>query len=373
MADVFAKLVFHRQRVIELLFRLEDPLDQPLLPLEALIHAKLQVGDFRLGRAQARRQLRLYVPLNPAQRFSSACNSFAILPDLGHLKDPRANQFTSPSGRLAASILVLGSILVAATGIKASDRASLPGGPEKEVWIGPFGAQRVEVRMLLPQDTNVRPGDQLTGVIWLFDAALLPVESFPERLPTGRWLMKFFLPYDTLSPEILARANTETLNCRFTGALRSGAASRPIEFRQRIPRDHLQLTESMKVTLLRFVRVYETHLGHVGLGRATINIDLDILVPLGFDLKFLEARYTMDVNERKVSRGQKEKFLLHGGRWNRLEFPIEIEYRGLLAAAGKAAVSGGRVEGKLTGLARLRLPSGDLDFPFEFPVRIALL
>jgi hypothetical protein len=129
----------------------------------------------------------------------------------------------------------------------------------------------------------------------------------------------------------------------------------------------------MKVTLRRFVRVQETHLGHVGLERITVNIDLDILVPLGFDLKFLEARYTMDVNEKRVSRGQKEKFLLHAGRWNRLEFPIEIEYRGLLAAAGKAAVSGGRVEGKLTGLARLRLPSGDLDFPFEFPVRIALL
>lgn len=268
---------------------------------------------------------------------------------------------------------LLGSILVAATGIKASDSASLPGGPEKEVWIGLFGAQRVEVRMLLPKETNVRPGDQLTGVIWLFDAALLPVETFPARLPNGRWLMRFFLPYGTLSPETLARSSTETLNCRFTGALRSGAASRPIAFRQHIPRGHLQLTESMKVTLRRFVRVHETHLGHVGLKRMTVNIDLDILVPLGFDLKFLEAKYTMDVNERKVSRGQKEKFLLHGGRWNRLEFPIEIEYRGLLAAAGKTAVSGGRVEGKLTGLARLRLPSGDLAFPFEFPVRIALL
>jgi hypothetical protein len=156
MTDLLAKFMFHRQRVIELLFRLEDPFDQPLLPLETLIDAKLQVGDFRLGRAQARRQLRLFVPLNPGQRFSSACNSFATLPDLAPLEDPRANQSTSPSGRVAASILVLGSILVAASGISASDSASLPGGPEKEVWIGPFGARRVEVRLLLPREVPPR-------------------------------------------------------------------------------------------------------------------------------------------------------------------------------------------------------------------------
>ena len=268
---------------------------------------------------------------------------------------------------------LLALVLAAATVALSPVPAPLPGGPEKEVWIGPFGAQRVEVRMLLPLRANVRSGDRLTGTISLFDAAVLPVDSFPERLPSGRWLFQFFLPYGTLSPEALARGSTEAIDYRLKADLRSGVVSKPMEFRGRIPRDHLQLTESMKVTLRRFVRVQETHLGHVGLGRATVNIDLDILVPLGFDLKLLEARYEMDVGERTVSRGRREKFLLHGGRWNRLQFPIELEYGGVLAAAGKAATSRGQVDGKFTGIARLRLPSGDLDFPFEFLVKIALL
>lgn len=256
---------------------------------------------------------------------------------------------------------------------KTSVPASLPGGPEKELWVGPFGAQRVEVRMLLPTEAKVRPGDRLTGRISLFDAAVLPVDSFPERLPGGRWLLQFFLPYDGLSSEVLVRSSAESIDYRLAGTLRSGAVWKPIEFRGRVPRDHVQLTESMRMTLRRFVRVSEIHLGHIGLKRVTVNVDLDILVPLRFDLKFLEARYQMDVGERTVSRGEREKFLLHGGRWNRLQFPIQIEYGGVLAAAGKTAASRGQVDGKLTGVARMRLPSGDLDFPFEFPVKMALL
>jgi hypothetical protein len=59
-------------------------------------------------------------------------------------------------------------------------------------------------------------------------------------------------------------------------------------------------------------------------------------------------------NNGLFSRGEREKFLLHGGRWNRLQFPIQIEYGGVLAAAGKAAASRGQVDGKLTGVARMR-------------------
>jgi hypothetical protein len=44
----------------------------------------------------------------------------------------------------------------------------------------------------------------------------------------------------------------------------------------------------MRLTLRRFVRVSEMHLGHVGLKRVTVNVDLDILAPFRFDLKFLE-------------------------------------------------------------------------------------
>lgn len=251
--------------------------------------------------------------------------------------------------------------------------APLPGGPEKELWVGPFGAQRVEVRMLVPAEAKVRPGDRLTGRISLFDAVVLPVDFFPEHLPGGRWLFQFFLPYDALAPEVLLRSSAESIDYRFAGTLRSGAVSKPTEFRGRIPRDHVQLTESMRLTLRRFVRVGQMHLTHVGLKQATVDVDLDILAPFRFDLKVLEAGYQMDVGERTVSRGAREKFLLHGGRWNRLQFPIQVEYGGVLAAAGTAAVSRGHVDGKLTGIARLRLPSGDLDFPFEFPVRIALL
>ncbi len=47
-----------------------------------------------------------------------------------------------------------------------------------------------------------------------------------------------------------------------------------------------------------------------------------------------------------------------------------LDHGGLLRAVG-AAASSGRVEGVLSGLARLRVPSGELEFSFEFPVTLS--
>jgi len=66
----------------------------------------------------------------------------------------------------------------------------------------------------------------------------------------------------------------------------------------------------------------------------------------------------------------KEKFLLHAGRVNRLMLPVELSNGGVLSGLWKAA-TGGRVEGVLTGVAKLRVPAGELEFPFEFPVKLS--
>ena len=61
---------------------------------------------------------------------------------------------------------------------------------------------------------------------------------------------------------------------------------------------------------------------------------------------------------------------LHAGRANRLLLPVELSHGGVLSGLWKAA-TGGRVEGVLTGIAKLRVPAGDLEFPFEFPVKLS--
>ena len=51
---------------------------------------------------------------------------------------------------------------------------------------------------------------------------------------------------------------------------------------------------------------------------------------------------------------------------------MTINHKALLSATGNVLAQMGKVEGKLTGLVRLRLPAGDVDFPVEFPVLLKM-
>jgi hypothetical protein len=92
------------------------------------------------------------------------------------------------------------------------------------------------------------------------------------------------------------------------------------------------------------------------------------------------ARATRDAVRALIAKGllqrssiasrRREKFLLHAGRVNRLMLPVELSNGGVLSGLWKAA-TGGRVEGVLTGIAKLRVPAGELEFPFEFPVKLS--
>ena len=111
-------------------------------------------------------------------------------------------------------------------------------------------------------------------------------------------------------------------------------------------------------------------IGGLGLTHSTVNAALDVTNPLSFDLRIVEAAYELTVEGKSVAKGRKEKFLLHAKRENHLEFPVDLDHAGLLAAAGKAALGKG-VAGVLSGVGKLRLPAGDLEFPFEFPVTLS--
>lgn len=179
--------------------------------------------------------------------------------------------------------------------------------------------------------------------------------------------------WGALSAEALAKARGDLLAVRFQGERTDERGrSRTVDWGAQVPRAAVGLTESMKVTLRRFVKVPEIHLGGLGVKTTTVNAEMEVLSPLRFDLKVIEARYEVEANGRTVASGVKEKFIVHGGRANRVEVPISVGNGAALAAAGSTLFKGGKVDGKLTGLARLRLPGGDVDFPIEFPVKLSV-
>ena len=126
----------------------------------------------------------------------------------------------------------------------------------------------------------------------------------------------------------------------------------------------------MKVALRRFVAVRNVTVGEVGFASSTVNATIDVTNPLSFDLRIVEAAYELTVDGTPVAKGRKEKVLLHAKRENRIELPVELDYAGFFAAAGNAALGNG-VAGVLSGVGKLRLPAGDLEFSFEFPVTLS--
>lgn len=126
------------------------------------------------------------------------------------------------------------------------------------------------------------------------------------------------------------------------------------------------------MTLRRFMKTPDIHVGGLGLKTTTVNAEVEVLSPLHFNLRVAEARYKVEANGKEVASGAKERFLVHGGRPNRIQVPISVNNGAAIAAAGSTLARGGKIDGKLTGLARLRFPGGDLELPIEFPVKLSL-
>ena len=178
--------------------------------------------------------------------------------------------------------------------------------------------------------------------------------------------------WSALPAEAFGRARGDVLAVRFQGERTEGGKAQRVEWGADVPRAAVGLSESMRVTLRRFVKAPEIHLGGLGMRTTTVNAAVEVVSPLQFNLRVLEARYEVEANGRQVASGVKEKFIVYGGRSNRIEVPIAVSNGAAIAAAGSTLVKGGKVDGKLTGLARLRLPGGDVDFPIEFPVKLSL-
>jgi hypothetical protein len=213
-------------------------------------------------------------------------------------------------------------------------------------------------------------GERLKGSFSVFGSGGIPVDGTVAPHPEGGCSVRFEMPFSTVGPEVLAKANLAAMTWSLGGELSGKGKPRRVSWAGSVPRAAVSLTESMKVTLRRFVAVKGTNVESLGVGKSKLNADLELKNPLAFDLRFVEAAYELTVDGKPLAKGRRDKFLLHAGRPNRLVLPVELSNGGVLSGLWKTA-TGGRVEGVLTGIAKLRVPAGELEFPFEFPVKLS--
>jgi LEA14-like dessication related protein len=131
--------------------------------------------------------------------------------------------------------------------------------------------------------------------------------------------------------------------------------------------------EGEKETADRFVRLGSLQLTSLSFFESEAQAEVSVRNPFSFPLKVASARYELFANGRAVGSGETRGLLLHPGRENTLDLPVEVEHGALIAAAGSALASGGEIDGRLQGQIQVRVPAGDIAVPLDLSGRISLI
>jgi Late embryogenesis abundant protein len=265
---------------------------------------------------------------------------------------------------MKTAIVIVGALLFA----PAKPPVSPPAPAVRALRIGPISDRDAGIEFVF-DGPGTPCGQRLGGYFSLFGSGGIAVDGTVTMRPEGGCSIRFVLPFASTTSETLSHVSVTAIDWTFRGELSGKGVRRSVAWSAKVPREKVGLTESMKITLRRFVAVKETHIGSVGFGKSALNVDLDLKNPLGFDLRFVVAAYDLTIDGKPVAKGRREKFIVHAGVTNRLEMPVELSHGGVLGSIWKAA-TGGKVEGVLAGVARLRVPVGDVEFPFELPVKL---
>jgi hypothetical protein len=263
------------------------------------------------------------------------------------------------------------AFLAASALLSAAPPAATPVPFVRELRVGPIAETKSGMELIFAGLT-APCGERLKGSFSVFGSSGIPVDGIVAPHPEGGCSVRFEMPFVSVGPEVLARTNLTAVAWSLDGELSGKGPAREVSWAGSVPREAVGLTESMRVTLRRFVKVHDVAMGSVGFTKTTVNVSVDVFVPLRFDLRILEASCAVELNGREVAAGKREKVLLHGGQSNRMEIPVTFENGAVLAAAGKTMAKKGKLEGRLKGIGRLKLPAGELDFPFDLPVLISL-
>ncbi len=131
--------------------------------------------------------------------------------------------------------------------------------------------------------------------------------------------------------------------------------------------------EGEKETAERFVRLGSLQLTSLSFFESEAQAQVSVRNPFSFPLKISSARYELFANGSAVGSGQTGALVLHPGRENSLDLPVELEHGALIAAAGNALASGGEIDGRLQGQLQVRLPAGNIAVPLDLSGRLSLI
>jgi LEA14-like dessication related protein len=222
---------------------------------------------------------------------------------------------------------------------------------------------------VLTGDAEGAPAGEFVGTISVNgSAATLPVRAEAERAG-DRLRVPAAVKYAEVPADWADRFRPGAFDYRVRGIV---AGRDRVEWSGSLPWNAVGVHGDRELAS-RFVRLVTLELTRFSLIESEARASVAVRNPFAFPLKLSSARYRLYANGREVGSGETGGLLLHPKQENRLDFPIDIAHGSLLAAAGSALASGGRIEGRLAAELTVRLPGGDIAVPLDLTGDLALL
>ncbi len=265
------------------------------------------------------------------------------------------------------------SILKAALCALVFTTAHACAAPVQSIRIGTIDASKIDVALVLPANMVKVCAGQYRGQLLFYEAAPAINISGALKPIAGACEMAASAPWSALSEQVIRNARGDVLQVRLRGELNAGKAVTKVNWVLSAPKANVVLTEPIKETIKRFAKATDLHLGSISLNNLTLDAEVKVQSPLAFEVRVSQATCELQINGTVVATGIKEAFVIAAGRPTLLRIPVTVNNKALLSAAGSVLAQMGKVEGKLAGRVRVRLPAGDVDFPMEFPVLLKLI
>ena len=223
--------------------------------------------------------------------------------------------------------------------------------------------------VLLEGNAPAFAGGEFSGTLALNGSPASVAIRGPAERDGERLRIPVSLRYADVPSDWAERFRAEPLEYRVRGTV--GGKER-VEWSGALPWTAIAVRGDREMTS-RFVRLVALELTRFSLIESEARASVAVRNPFAFPLKIASAHYRLFANGREVGSGEARGLLLHPRQENRLDFPIDMDHGSLLAAAGSALASGGRIAGRLRAELVVRLPGGDIPVPLDLAGDLALL
>lgn len=222
------------------------------------------------------------------------------------------------------------------------------------------GAEQTFTAVVRGTGPEVSAGDFRGALSLNGSAAELAVEGRTQRSAAG-WTLPLTVRYAEIPADWAERFVPGSFQYALRGRI---AGDPPIEWRG-IKRWESVGLEGEEDTARRFVKLQSLEVVELSFLESEALAVVGVRNPFSFPLKIASTRYRLQANGREVGEGSTRGMLLRPSRVNALSLPIALDHGALVAAAGRAVLSGGHVVARLRGDLTIRLPKGDLAVPID--------